>query len=150
MKIPDLAVTLLTDLGNECNVSVSCDEKVKKFIQVFVYGGKDTEELVDTRIRNYDSVNIKTTLSDPRSLTQHVRRENYYWKSCLNPIIEKIEPTTLGWLRNSDNMLEPLWVEGPQFPETLKKSSRQNKPTKPSEHKSTAQRETRPQGFHHW
>ena len=88
-----------------------------------MYG--DTEELEDTRIRNYDSLNIKTTqsiLPDPPSLTQHVRRANlqcYYWKSCLEPIIEKIEPTTSDWLRNSDNMLEPLWFEGPQFPETL-------------------------------
>ena len=58
-----------------------------------------------------------------------------------------IEPTTSGWLRNSDNMLEPLWFEGPHFPETLKKSSRQNKSTKPSERKMTAQREARPQRF---
>ena len=43
--------------------------------------------------------------------------------------------------------IEPLWFEGHLFQETLKKSSRQNKPTKPSERKSTAQRETRPQRF---
>ena len=77
LKIPDLAVTLLTDLGNERDVSVSCDEKIKNSFQVFVYGGKDTEELIDTRITNYDRFNIKTTqyiLPDLPSLTQHVRR----------------------------------------------------------------------------
>ena len=42
---------------------LSFDEKVKKFIQVFVYGRKDTEELADTRIRNNDSLDIKTTQS---------------------------------------------------------------------------------------
>ena len=44
-------------------------------------------------------------------------------------------------------MLEPLWFEGPQFPETLKKSSRQKKPTKPTERKRTAQSEARPLRF---
>ena len=77
-------------------------------------GRKDTEELVDTRIRNYNSLNIKTTqsiLPDPPSVTQHVRRSNlqcYYWKSYLEPIIEKIEPTTSDWLGNSDNTKEVL------------------------------------------
>ena len=145
---------LLTDLGNERDVSESSDENSKKFIQIFVYGGKETEELVDTRIRNYDALNIKTTqsiLPDPTSLTQHIRRANlqcYYWKCCVKPTIEKIEPTTSGWVRNSDNALEPLWFEGPQFPEVLrKKSSRQNKPTKPTKSKSAVQSEVRPQRF---
>ena len=61
LRKPDLAVTLLDGLGKEKFVSTATLVNIMRFIQLFVYGGKDTESLVETRIRNYDATTVKTT-----------------------------------------------------------------------------------------
>lgn len=83
------AVELLTNIGENNKIPLSVIDNCQTFIQIFVYNGKESEELVDTHIKHYDSLKTKSTqpiLADQmyqKSLTQHIRRANlqrYYWK----------------------------------------------------------------------
>ena len=62
---------------------------------MFIYNARKNEEYVDTRIRNYNSLKIKTTqsiLPDPKNIKQHIKRANmqcFYWKNSLHSNIEK-------------------------------------------------------------
>ena len=64
--------------------------QVMSFNQKFVYGGKINEELVKTRMRQYNAMKTKTTqtiLPDPHSLKEHIKRSNlqeFYWRHYLN------------------------------------------------------------------
>ena len=51
----------------------SVTNKVAKFIQRYVYRGKEVEGIIETKMRQYNEIKIKTTqvfLPDPNSLTQ--------------------------------------------------------------------------------
>ena len=51
----------------------SVTNKVAKFIQRYVYRGKEVEGIIETKMRQYNEIEIKTTqvfLPDPNSLTQ--------------------------------------------------------------------------------
>ena len=69
----------------------------------------------------------------------------------MEPPVDKIDPCSSGWLRNSDNTLEPLWFLGPQFPEELRKRNKkdlhQAKQTNATASENIAKSITRPQRF---
>ena len=71
----------------------------------YTLDGKNTEEYVETRIRNYNSLKTKTTrsiLPDPESVKQYVRRRNiqcYQYKHGTDRWPTQIDPSTSGWTR---------------------------------------------------
>ena len=67
----------------------SLNNEVTKFIQRYVYRAKEMEGIIETRLRQYNEIKMKTTqaiLLDPNSLTQHIKQANiqaYYWVHCM-------------------------------------------------------------------
>ena len=95
-------------------------------IQKYVYRGKTNEELVETRMRQYNTMKTKTTqtiLPDPHSLKEHIKRANlqaYYWRHYLERNVTKVDPCRAGWLRDETNGLKPIWYECNQLPHSMK------------------------------
>ena len=77
------------DLASSNIKAESVNNEVTKFIQRYVYRGKEMEGIVETRLRQYNEIKTKTTqviLPDPNSLTQHIKQANiqaYYWVHCM-------------------------------------------------------------------
>ena len=82
------------------------------FIQKYIYRGKSNEELVENRMRKYNTIQTKTThtlLSDPDSLKEHIKRDNlqaFYQRHYLEHKITKADPFRAGWLRDETNGLK--------------------------------------------
>lgn len=118
-------MNLLSGLGREKVVTADTQKKVEEFIQTCVYSGRVGEDIVDTRMRQYNNLTVKTTQSivpDPDSLCQHVKRANivaYYWCHCTEAITQKINPHLSGW-KTVDSVLKPHWFLGFQLPEVLR------------------------------
>eukprot|EP00112_Aurelia_sp_Birch-Aquarium-sp1_P017335 Seg4002.3 transcript_id=Seg4002.3/GoldUCD/mRNA.D3Y31 product="hypothetical protein" protein_id=Seg4002.3/GoldUCD/D3Y31 len=78
------------------------DASVTKFIHETIYSGKRDDDLVTTRMRQYDKVRVKTTQSiipDPESIKNLIQRANmaaYYLKAFRSPVIEKIDSCESG------------------------------------------------------
>ena len=74
--------------------------------KIHVYYGKTNEELVETRMRQCNTMKTKTKqtiLSDPHRLKEYIKRANlraYYWQQYLEHDIKKIEPSRAAWLRD--------------------------------------------------
>ena len=70
-------------------ITESANNEVTKFIQRYVYCGKDVEGTVKTRMRQYNEIKPKTTqviLLRTNSLTQQIKQANiqaYFWVQCL-------------------------------------------------------------------
>ena len=113
---------LLEQLANERTLDEDGEASITKFIYETIYSGKRGDDLVTTRIRQYDKVRVKTTQSiipDPGSIKHLIQRANmvaYYLKPFSSPVIEKIDPCESGWLREENGCLIPLWYLGPQMP----------------------------------
>ena len=96
------------------------------FIQKYVYRGKTNEELVETRMRQYNTMKTKTTqtiLPDPHSLKEHIKRANlqaYYWRHYLEHNKIKVDPSAADWLRDETNELKAFWCECSQLPTSMK------------------------------
>ena len=79
------------------------------FIQKCAYHGKTNDELVETRMRQYNTMKtkaIQTVSPDPHSLKEHIKRANlqsYYWRHYLEHNIIKVGPCRAGWLKNEPN-----------------------------------------------
>ena len=77
---------LIENLGASKTLNEDSLEDVKQFIQMNVYSGKENETYVQTRIRLYQKLKEKTSLSippDPDSVEQAIRRchlQVYIWK----------------------------------------------------------------------
>ena len=73
------AAHLIEKLGESATASEDLLYQVMSFIQKYVYRGKTNEELVETRMRQYNTMKTKTTqtiLPDPHSLKEHIKRAN--------------------------------------------------------------------------
>ena len=70
-------------------ITESANNEVTKFIQRYVYCGKNVEGIVKTRMRQYSEIKPKTTqviLLRTNSLTQQIKQANiqaYFWVHCL-------------------------------------------------------------------
>ena len=113
---------LLEHLGNEKVLSADGEKDIMTFVQTTVYNGKKEDDIVTTRINQYDRLRVKTTQSiipDPGSLKYLIMRANlatYYLKNFLSPIMEKLDPCQNGWIRDTAGNLQPMWYRGPQMP----------------------------------
>ncbi len=93
---------LLEQLGNGKTLDEDGDASVTKFIHETIYSGKRDDDLVTTRMRQYDKVRVKTTQSiipDPESIINLIQRANmaaYYLKAFRSPVIEKIDSCESG------------------------------------------------------
>eukprot|EP00794_Sanderia_malayensis_P002215 gene2214-2520_t len=78
-------------------------DSVIKFIHETIYNGKPNDNLVTTRIKQYDKLRVKTTQSvipDPESIRHLVKRANmaaYYLKAFSSLLSIKINPCESGW-----------------------------------------------------
>ena len=88
---------------NKATASEDLLYQVMSFIQEYVYHGKTNEELVEKRMRQYNTMKTKTTqtiLPDTHSLQGHIKRANlqaYYWRHYLEHKITKVDPCRAGW-----------------------------------------------------
>ena len=96
---------MIVELGSSDIIKKSVNNEVIKFIQRYVYHGKEAEGIVETRMRQYIEIKTKTTrviFPDLSSLTQHINQTNiqaYYWVHCMNKDIKTCEPCLSGWKR---------------------------------------------------
>ena len=109
------------------------------FLKTIILGGKNTEECVEIRVQNYDSLKTKTTtqsmLPDPESAKQHLQPGNlhcYQCHHCMDYWLTKVDHCSSGWTRNVDGKLVPLWFNGKQFPDGLMKSDKQKATVTPN------------------
>ena len=79
-----------------------------RLIKRYVYRGNEVEEIVETRMRQYNKIKVKITeviLRDPNSLTQDIKRANiqaYYWLHCITKNMHKCDPCLSGWKREDE------------------------------------------------
>ena len=120
------AAHLTENIGKSATVSEDITYHVMSFIQKYVYRGKTNEELVETRMIQYNTMKTKTTqtiLPDPHSLKEHIKRANlqaYYWQHYLEHNITEVDPCRAGWLRDVTNGLKSFWYECSQLPTSMK------------------------------
>ena len=117
---------LIEKLGESATVSENLTYQVISFIQKYIHSGKTNDELVETRIRQYNKIKTKATqtiLPDPCSLKEHIKRANlqaYYWQHYSEHNIKKVDTCRAGWLRDKTNWLKPFWYEWSQLPTSVK------------------------------
>ena len=66
------ALSLLEGLGDSETVSQDLERSIKTFVQLICYSGVKDESYVDTRVRMYQKMKVKSSMSlpaDPESLT---------------------------------------------------------------------------------
>ena len=113
-------------MGNERTLDEDGETSITKFIHETIYSGKRDDDLVTTRIRQYNKLRVKTTQSiipDPASIKHLIQRANmaaYYLKAFSSPVIERIDPCESGWLREENGSLIPLWYRGLQMPAAIR------------------------------
>ena len=103
-------------------IAKSLDEEridsVIKFIHETIYNGKPNDDLVTTRIKQYDKLPVKTTqsvLPDSKSVRHLIKRANmaaYYLKAFSSPVIDKINLCESEWQIDELECLMPLWYRG--------------------------------------
>ena len=100
-----------------------------EFVRRFLYGGKNGEDLVDTKVRMYKEQSKKTTSSlppDPNSLRFDILRKHYQsfiWRKCLEPHIECLPLNENGWKECDDNIV-PVWYICSQLPPSMSKNDK--------------------------
>ena len=91
------AAHLIEKLGELATVSEDLLYQIMSFIQKYVYRGKTNEELVETRMRQSNTMKTKTTqtiLPNPHSLKEYIKRTNlqaYYRQHCLEHNKTKVD-----------------------------------------------------------
>ena len=74
------------------------------FIKRYLYCGKTNEELVETRMRQYNTMKIKTKPDYLARSSQHEgtnekgNLQAYYWRRYLEHNKTKVDPCRAGWL----------------------------------------------------
>ena len=113
-------LALLDSLGKEKVASDSDIEDVQKFVQTVMYSGKDKESYVETRVRLYHKMKVKSSLSlppDPHSLKQAILRahwQTYYWLRCTEASVANLSFEGCGWKWSSEEpFLKPVWFHVP-------------------------------------
>ena len=103
------AAYLIEKLGESSTVIEKLTYQVISFIQKYIYRGKTNAELVETRMRQYNTMKNKATqtiLPEPRNLREHIKKANLqgcYWRYYLEHNITKVDPCRAGWLRYEIN-----------------------------------------------
>ena len=117
---------LLKSLGVEKELTESSISDVKEFIRSVLYAGQPSERYIDTRIRLYRNLKVKSSLPLPPdgfSVIQVIKRAHhqiYYWLRCCDMQFDRLDITNYGWVVDDGNVL-PLWYDGPQLPPSVNK-----------------------------
>ena len=96
---------MIIELGSSNIITELVNNAVKKFIQKYVYLAKEVERIVATIMRQYDGIQMRVILLDPKSLTQCIKQANvqaYYWVHCTSQVIQKYGPCLSGWKREKE------------------------------------------------
>ena len=94
-----------------------------------VYGGKEGESLVDTRVRMYQQQTKKKTSSlppDPNSLKHDILRKHhqaYTWKRSIDQYIDPLPLNENGWNEEEGDLI-PVWYTCKQLPLSLRQKTR--------------------------
>ena len=109
----------LASLGIEKTITAKTISSVQRFIQFMCYSGKDDEDLVETRVRLYKKMKVKSSQSlppDPKSIEQAIKRIHYQlysWMQVDKNIVTELLLEENGWIVNAeDNSVTPLWFKG--------------------------------------
>ena len=135
---------LIESLGNYPKLGQNALNDAREFIRTIVYNGKNNESFVDTRIRLYQQLKKKTSLTippDPDSTEQAIKRchlQVFVWKRCCDQNIDMISYEENGW-KDENNSLAPKWFTGKQLPPSLSNKRKREKSYK--EHNSDADAE---------
>ena len=97
--------------------------EIKEFVRCVMYNGKTDETYIDTRVRIYNEMKVKTSMSlppDPSSLLQAVKRVQLQvkiWSYCSVLVIPEMDPEDYGWRYDpKEKKMVPVWFIGPQVP----------------------------------
>ena len=122
---------LLTDLGKDDAVSEMILENAKEFVRTVLYSGKQRESYIETRIRLYQEMKMKSSMSlppDPDSVVQVIKRAHYqayFWRRCIEINVEMIPFANYGWKWcEEQELVVPVWFTGDQLPPSLRKKRR--------------------------
>ena len=130
---------MLHPLGRDKDLNKIEIESIMRFIQTVIYSGKDDEDYVATRVRIYQSLKSKSSMSlppDPDSVTQAIKRVHfqvYHWIRCCTPMIESIPLEKNGWIvsmEDNDANVRPCWFTGSQLPPSMLKKKKNKKEVK--------------------
>ena len=110
-------VQLLNSLGRKKELIDVDLENIKEFIRTVLYSGKIGESYIETRVRLYENLKVKSSMPlppDPLSVIEAIKRSHfqaYIWYNSDVAVIEKLESEDNGWLIN-DEKIEHLWFVG--------------------------------------
>ena len=120
------ALSLLEGLGDSETISQDLEKNIKTFVQLIYNSGVKDESDVDTRVRMYQKMKVKSSMdlpADPESLKQHIRRANFQllqWLQCDKDYMPDKNITNNGWTVESVESaisVVPVWYEGKQIEE---------------------------------
>eukprot|EP00794_Sanderia_malayensis_P005820 gene5820-6517_t len=123
LAVKQKSLPLLEKLGDEKSLHADWERDITNFIHKTIYNGKENDDLVTTRINEYDKLRVKTTQSiipDPGSLKYLIERANlatYYLKHFSLPVVEKVSVSESGWIREETGHLLPLCTMGHKCPD---------------------------------
>ena len=116
---------LLEGLGCSETVGEDLENSIEKFVQLICYSGMKDESYIETRVRLYKKMKVKSSMglpADPKSLRQHIRRANFQlmeWLQCSKELMLDKNLTNSGWKVESSDESEisvvPVWYEGKQI-----------------------------------
>ena len=96
------------------------------------YTGKDDEDYVTTRIRLYQNLKVKSSMTippDPDSVVQVIKRSHhqvYQWLRCCSPWVDTLSFEDNGWIveeEDSQPVVKPVWFTGTQLPPSAQKKN---------------------------
>ena len=115
---------MLESLGKNKELSDEDIECVNKFIQIVIYSGNEDEEYVATRIRLYQNLKVKSSMSippDPDSVVQVIKRahrQSYEWIRCCHARIEILPLEGNGWIVDEEDnqvTVRPSGLQGVNY-----------------------------------
>lgn len=125
---------LLMDLGKDQSITEEIVQSAKEFLRTMLYTGKQKETYIQTRIRLYKEMKVKSSMClppDPDSVVQVIKRVHYqvyFWRRCTEINNEIIPFSNYGWKWcEKQKLVVPVWFTGSQLPPSL--SSKRRKKT---------------------
>ena len=122
LKEPMLS-RLLKNLSETTSLEEPDQADIKEFVRSVMYSGNTNETYIETRVRLYTDMKVKTSMSlppDPSSLLQAIKRVQLQvniWSHSCELLIPEMDPEEYGWNYNSTlNKMGPVWFVGPQVP----------------------------------
>ncbi len=119
--------SLIKNLGLNGNITEDELDNAKEFIRTIFYGGNSNQTYVETRIRLYNDMKVKSSMCippDPDSVIQVIKRAHYqiyHWIRSTEINIEPIDYQQLGWKWSDEQQLVvPIWFTGSQLPPSLR------------------------------